>query len=128
MEQILVPIKTMEMVDSLLVNLANEGRHYDKTRKRVLEALQQPKKYAVEAGDHGDLVFHDVLTEICRLGHRPINDQQHISRIGFNAVGIIFGNWVCWTSAAWEEIGYTIIDSRTFLENPKKYIPKKYSS
>lgn len=122
MEKILVPKKTLEMIDSLLVNLANEGRHYDKTRTRVLEALNSPKKYAIHPG--GDIRFSDVKKEISHLGYKPINSDQHISRIGYNTIGVIFGNWICWTNEVWEELGYTIIEADQFLENPKSYIPQ----
>jgi len=123
MNKVLVNVKTLEMMDSLLVNLANEGRHYDKTRERVLDAINQPKKYAIEC--RGDVNFSEVRSELNHLGYKPINPECNISRIGFNTIGIVFGNWVSWSSDSWEDLGYSIIDGKTFLENPKKYIKKK---
>lgn len=115
--------QVIDDIDSLLCNLQNEERPVTKLRGRLHNEMRKNRGYAIKTG--GDVAFNDLQKEIYNLGYRPINNQQGISRINYNTIGIIAGNWMAWSDEFWESIGYKIIDYKIFNENSKKYIPKK---
>lgn len=99
-------------------------------RNVVIAAMKQygdqfkgSKKYAIDP--RGDVAFNDCLKEFYSRGYRPINNEVHISRVGFNCVGIIFGNYCTWSAEAFKDLGFEIVPYEEFMKNPSHYIPKK---
>jgi len=106
-----------------------DSRNFQSVAARMVRSLlrimrgENDKKYAVDP--RGDVEFNNVLREFYNRGFRPINSEVGISRVAFNCVGIIFGNYVTWSEEGFKELGFEIISYEEFMKNPRKYLPEK---
>ena len=123
MKTIAVPIEFIQRIDSLLVNLQNEGRDFAKLRSQTLSYLK-PKKYAIKPG--GDVCRNEVLKVIHKMGYSAKhtgNGGDFISRIGFNTIYFEGNLWTNWTDERAKENGFeNIISGNEFLNTPELYL------